>query len=225
MLISVIIPTLNEEHTIAETIASVREQGECEIIVVDGGSEDRTRKQTISADQCVTSSTGRAIQQNAGAKASQGDVLLFLHSDCQLQPGALELLREWCSTQPELKAGCFHQQIDAEGRKYRLLEWGNDLRVKWFGWAYGDQGIFVRRELFEQVGGFPEVPLMEDLYLMKQLKRKTRITILNASIKVSPRRWQQRGVLRQTVRNWLFITLAHCGISLETLARHYPHVR
>lgn len=225
MLVSVIIPTLNEESTIAETISSVREQAHCEIIIVDGGSDDQTWEQASGADLRLSSAKGRAVQQNTGAKSSQGEILLFLHSDCRLQPEALTILLQELEANPGIQTGCFHQKIDAEGFKYRLLEWGNDLRVRILGWAYGDQGIFVRRELFEQVGGFPELPLMEDLYLMKRLKRETKIHLVEASVSVSARRWQQRGVVRQTLRNWVFVILAHLGVSAETLARHYPHVR
>ena len=97
--------------------------------------------------------------------------------------------------------GCFRQSIDAPGFRYRLLEWGNALRVKACTWAYGDQGIFVRREIFEQIGGFPTLGLMEDLYFMKRLKRTGRFALLDAKIHTSPRRWEQAGIIRQTARN------------------------
>ncbi len=109
--------------------------------------------------------------------------------------------------------------------RYRLVESGNALRVKVCKWAYGDQGIFVRREVFEQLGGFPELRLMEDLFFMKKLKKAGRFVLLDSRIHVSPRRWQQTGVLRQTLKNWTLITLAHTIISPNHLARFYPHVR
>lgn len=224
MQLSVIIPTLNEADRLAETIARVREVGACEIIVVDGGSEDETLAAAEGADVCLTASRGRAVQQNAGAAASGGGVLLFLHADCWPEPGAAAAI-EAALADERIIAGCFAQQIDAAGPGYRLLERGNALRVRLTGWAYGDQGLFVRREVFERVGGFPEVDLMEDLYLSKRLKREGRLTRLGHRLHVSPRRWQQVGIVRQTLRNWAFLGLSHCGVSLTALARRYADIR
>jgi hypothetical protein len=105
------------------------------------------------------------------------------------------------------------------------MERGNALRVQLFKWAYGDQGIFVRRAIFERLGGFPELRLMEDLYFMKRLKREGRIALIDPPLRISARRWQKQGMLRQTLRNWSLITMAHCGVSPDRLARFYPHVR
>ncbi|MCH7989936.1 MAG: TIGR04283 family arsenosugar biosynthesis glycosyltransferase [Planctomycetes bacterium] len=222
--ISIIIPTLNEADRIAEVIEQTRKLGDCEIIVVDGNSSDETLKAAESADILLTAPQGRATQQNAAAKAASGDVLLFLHADCRLEPGSLEAVSK--SLQDErIVGGCFRQTIDAAGLRYRLVESGNALRVKLCKWAYGDQGIFVRREVFEQLGGFPELRLMEDLFFMKTLKKAGRFVLLDARIHVSPRRWQHKGVLRQTLKNWILITLAHTGISPNRLAKFYPHVR
>jgi rSAM/selenodomain-associated transferase 2 len=222
--ISVIIPTLNEADRIAGLIARTRELGACEIIVVDGGSDDGTPGRAAAADLVLSAPRGRARQQNAGAQGSHGDVLLFLHADCWLERGALEEIQS-ALADSRCIGGCFRQRIDANGLRYRMLESGNALRVQLLRWAYGDQGIFARRQAFERIGGFPEVPLMEDLYLMKRLKREGRFALLESRIHVSPRRWQQRGVIRQTCRNWTLLTLAHCGVPPERLARMYPHVR
>ena len=121
--------------------------------------------------------------------------------------------------------GCFQQRIDASGFGYRALEFGNALRVRTAGWAYGDQGIFVRRSVFEQAGGFPDVPLMEDLLLMKRLRGLGEFRLLPQRIHVSPRRWQQSGIVRQTLRNWSFVALTHLGVSPDRLVRHYADVR
>jgi rSAM/selenodomain-associated transferase 2 len=222
--ISVIIPTLNEADRIAEVLAKTRRLGECEIVVVDGESTDETLAAAQAADVCLSSPRGRACQQNAGAAASRGNVLLFLHADCWLEPGSFEAVRAILSDD-RVVGGCFRQVIDAPGFPYRMLEWGNALRVKTCKWAYGDQGIFVRRDTFEKLGGFPNVRLMEDLYLMKRLKRAGRFALLDAGIHVSPRRWQQAGIIRQTLRNWSLVTLAQCGVSPDRLARFYPKVR
>ena len=128
-------------------------------------------------------------------------------------------------TDERVVAGCFRQRISANGLRFRLLEWGNALRVRLFKWAYGDQAIFVRRKVFKQQGGFPDLKLMEDLFFMKRLKKVGRIALLSSRVSVSARRWQRKGVLRQTLRNWALIILAQCGISPNRLARFYPHVR
>jgi rSAM/selenodomain-associated transferase 2 len=224
MSISVIIPTLNEAARIEATIARTRALGACEIIVADGGSSDGTRERAAGADLVLDTPRGRAVQQNAGAAAASGDVLLFLHADCWPEPGALEAI-EAALANARTVGGCFRQTIDAPGVAYRLLECGNALRVRTLGWAYGDQGLFVRRDVFTALGGFPELPLMEDLYLTKQLKRAGRFRLLPQRIHVSPRRWERTGILRQTLRNWRLIALAHCGVSPERLAREYADVR
>ncbi len=224
MRISVIIPALNEADQIADVIRQTRRLGDVEIVVVDGGSTDGTPERAHEADLALPSSPGRAVQQNTGAAASAGDVLLFLHADCRLQPGSLEAIRS-ALEDPQCAGGCFRQRIDADGWKYRIVERGNAGRVRILKWAYGDQGIFVRRSVFQEIGGFPELRLMEDLYLMKRLKRQGRIILLDPPIRISARRWQKKGVIRQTLRNWSLIALAHCGVSPNRLARFYPHVR
>jgi len=223
-LVSVIIPTLNEAERIGELIEQTRLLGDCEIIVVDGGSDDRTGQAAEAADLCLSTERGRAVQQNAGAAAAQGDVLLFLHADCRLEAGALEAVNE-ALRDPRVVGGCFRQKIDAPGLRYRILERGNAFRVRLWKWAYGDQGIFVRREVFEELGAFPELKLMEDLFLMKRLKKLGRVVLLDVPLHVSPRRWRKAGVIRQTLRNWTLVFLAQCGASPNRLARFYPHVR
>lgn len=224
MEISVIIPTLNESATIAHTIQRTRALGRVEIIVVDGGSDDGTLDAADAADQCLPSPRGRALQQNAGAAVATGDILLFLHADCWLEAGAFEPMQR-ALTDPLCVAGCFRQTIDASGWAYRLIERGNSVRAEWLKWIYGDQALFIRREVFLRVGGFPEIELMEDLYLSKRLKGEGRLRVVDHQLHVNPRRWQQRGLLRQTLRNWAFIGLAHCGMPPRILARHYLSIR
>jgi rSAM/selenodomain-associated transferase 2 len=222
--ISVVIPTLNEAERIGPLIAATREVGECEIVVVDGGSDDGTAEHAVGADVVLNTQRGRAMQQNAGAAAAHGDVLLFLHADCRLQAGAFEAV-EAALKDPRVVAGCFRQRIDATGCRFRLLERGNALRVTLWKWAYGDQGIFVCRGAFDEAGGFPELKLMEDLYLMKRLKKRGRIVQISPPLLVSSRRWRQAGIVRQTLRNWMLLALAGCGVSPDRLARFYPNVR
>jgi len=224
MDISVIIPTLNEAEKIADVVARTRALSPYEIIVVDGDSTDATLQQASAADRCLKAKRGRAIQQNTGAAASRGDILLFLHADCWLEEGSLQAVRNVLQDE-RIVGGCFRQRIDAPGVLYRLLEWGNNQRVRTCKWAYGDQGIFVRHKVFDELGGFPQLGLMEDLFLMKRLKRTGRLTLLDARIHTSPRRWQQHGIIRQTLKNWTLLSLAHCGISVDRLAEFYHNAR
>lgn len=224
MCISVIIPTLNEAAHIAALIDETRRIGDCEIIVVDGGSTDGTGEHAVAADRVLVSPPGRARQQNLGATASSGDVLLFLHADCRLPLGAFDAIRV-ALIDELVVGGCFSQQIDGPGFRYRMLEWGNAWRVRLCGLAYGDQALFVRRSVFEKLGGFPELRLMEDVFLMKRLRRAGRFVLLKDRLRVSARRWQQHGVVRQTLRNWTLLTCALCGVSPDRLARYYPNAR
>jgi rSAM/selenodomain-associated transferase 2 len=223
-VISIIIPTLNEADHIGAAVAHARALGECEMVVVDGGSTDGTIESAADADCVLSAERGRAAQMNAGARVSRGDVLLFLHADCRLDPGALEAIQA-AVTDARTVGGCFQQRIESPGWRYRLVERGNALRVHALKWIYGDQALFVRRAIFEELGGFPPVPLMEDLLFAKRLRRRGRVRLLDLRVHVSPRRWQRAGVVRQTLRNWGLIAALHLGVSPHRLARFYPHVR
>lgn len=225
MNVSVVIPTLNEEQQILPCIRSAEDAGAAEIIVADGGSTDRTIEAIADRAQVVRAPAGRASQQNAGAAAAAGSVLLFLHADCRLSATSIQTAAAAFAAEDTLVAACFQQQIDHPGRRYRLVARGNAWRVRTLGWAYGDQGICVRSTAFAQVGGFPALQFMEDLFIMKALKRLGRVRLLDANVAVSARRWESRGVVRQTLRNLSLITAAQLGVSPNRLARFYPNVR
>jgi rSAM/selenodomain-associated transferase 2 len=221
LTVSIIIPTLNEAENIGSAITRAWQTGPREVIVVDGGSSDATCT-IAAAHQCLLlqGPRGRGVQQNLAARHARGEVLLFLHADTWLEPGALEQVTSALDDRRVL-AGAFCQQIDAPGRRYRLLERGNALRAGRWGRPFGDQGIFVRREMFERVGGFPEVALLEDVLLMRRVRRYGWPVLLPGPIHVSPRRWQREGVVRQTLRNWLLLTAATLGVSPARLAAFY----
>ncbi len=225
LTVSIIIPVLQEEVRVAECVARARALGPVEVIVVDGGSSDRTRMLASNADQVLSSPRGRATQMNAGAAAASGEVLLFLHADCWLEPAGLLEIQSTLFTRPDVVAGGFRQILDHPGWVYRGLEWGNASRVHWPGWIYGDQGLFARRSVFETLGGFPNLPLMEDLYFSKQLRTAGGLALLGRHLHVSTRRWEQTGPLRQTLRNWRFILAAHFGTPLDELVKRYRDVR
>jgi rSAM/selenodomain-associated transferase 2 len=226
MRISVVIPTLNEATTIAGLLRRLTDQGIDEVIVVDAASWDGTAQWARSEGVLVIDSPrGRGAQQNRGAAAASGDVLVFLHADCRLDDGAIAALRRFLGRHPRVAAGCFRMRVEAGHPLYRCIELAAHLRAGLGGVPYGDQGLFVRRRLFDQMGGFPEVPLMEDVGLAMRLRRHGRLAVVPARIFVSPRRWVQHGILGQTLRNCTLTVASAVGVPASTLARFYPHVR
>lgn len=224
MSVSVVIPTLNEESCLAETLRLLRTHAPHEIIVVDGGSTDATGRLAATADLLLHGEPGRAAQMNLGARHARGDHLLFLHADCSLEEGALKEAERLLGGRG-VSAGCFHMTVRARGLCYRSIDVCANVRVRWTGLAYGDQGLILRRESFERLGGFPPLRLMEDLFFSKQLRQLGRIALVPRRIFVSPRRWQQHGIMRQTLRNWLLTALAAGGVDPDRLAAFYPAVR
>jgi rSAM/selenodomain-associated transferase 2 len=222
--VSLIIPTLNEAGCLAETLLRLRRQMPQEIIVADGSSTDGTREAAAEADQFVIAPRGRGRQMNAGAAVARGDVLLFLHADCALEDGALAEA-ERCLRRRGVAAGCFTMRVGAPDLLYRWIDFVAHMRVRLGGLIYGDQGLFLRRQLFEQLGGFPPVRLMEDVFFSRVLRRHGRLVVAPRRIVVSPRRWQRTGIIRQTMRNWTLLTLAAAGVHPDRLAAFYPTVR
>ncbi|MBI2480451.1 MAG: TIGR04283 family arsenosugar biosynthesis glycosyltransferase [Planctomycetia bacterium] len=221
MKVSVIIPALNEAAFITGAARSAWKASADEVVVVDGGSVDETIS-VAQAEGCqvVVSAPGRAIQQNAGANRATGDLLLFLHADNRLGPATIEQARELLQDE-RITFGAYRQHIDAQGLAYRWLERGNAWRVCWRGTPYGDQAIFMRREFFESLGGFPEVKLMEDLLLMRKAKRHSWPRLLDGPVHVDARRWQRHGVIRQTLRNWTLLAAHQLGCAPDSLANFY----
>jgi rSAM/selenodomain-associated transferase 2 len=220
--VSVIIPALNEAANIVRAVTSAQASGADEVIVADGGSGDETCVLAeLSGARVVSAPRGRAFQQNAGAREASGDVLLFLHADNWLEREAISQIRSAVNRKKKKLCGAFQQKIEAGHFIYRLLERGNAERVRWLGLPYGDQGIFVSRDLFEQVGGFPEEPFLEDVLLMQHLGRLSWPLLLPGPVYVSPRRWEQKGVLQQTLRNWAILAAFSLGVSPQNLATWY----
>lgn len=225
MSVSVIIPTLNEESCLAETLDAVRPLDNLhEIIVVDGGSTDRTQELAQQADTLLTGARGRAAQMNLGARHATGDVLFFLHADCI--PSAMSLtLAERTLQRQRVVAGCFQMRVRSSGFLYRMIDAAATMRTRLFGVIYGDQGMFISRERFWQMGGFPELRLMEDVQFSLRLRRYGKVVVVPQPLHVSPRRWQKKGIIRQTLRNWTLTALVAAGAHPDSLAKHYPHVR
>jgi len=199
--ISVIIPALNEATAIAASLAALPRRDGVEVIVADGGSSDDTRASAEAAGaRVITAPRGRGPQMNAGAKASNADVLCFVHADTRLPADAWELI-EIALTRESVAGGAFHLAIDGQGWFYRFTARNANIRSRLAGAPYGDQAFFVRRADFEALGGYRNLAYCEDLDFIRRLRKRGRVVLLPASVFTSARRWQQRGRLRVTLRN------------------------
>lgn len=220
--VSVIIPALNEEGEIAATIQSVLADAPHQVIVADGGSVDATCAVAQAAGATVIhSSPGRARQMNAGAAQASGNVLLFLHADTTLPVRWRTAVGETLG-RPNVAAGAFRFSIREHFIGRRWVEWMTNWRSCWLQCPYGDQALFLRRALFEELGGFAALPIMEDYELIRRLRRQGRIAIsTEATAMTSGRRWKQHGVLKTTMVNQLMIAGHHLGVNPATLANFY----
>ena len=194
--------------------------------MVDGGSWDNTVEIAQSGGVKVLSSpAGRAYQMNLGAKAATGNILLFLHADTLLPPGFDDMIRT--ALDPPLKyqkasvAGAFAVRIDASLRSLRLIERGINWRSRFLQMPYGDQAIFLKTEVFHEIGSFPMLPIMEDFELMLRLKRRGRIVIVGVPVITSARRWLQNGVFKTTLTNQIIILAYLLGVSPERIIHWY----
>jgi uncharacterized protein len=212
-LISVIIPALDEAVHLRRTLAGLAGGERVEIIVVDGGSRDETIAVAAAhGARVLTAPRGRARQMNFGAAAARGELLLFLHADTLLPPGFAVQVRQEMA-RPEVVAGAFRLAISGPERGLRLVEKGANWRAAALGMPYGDQALFLRAGLFQELGGFPDQPLLEDFALMRTLRRRGRIAIAPLAATTSGRRWRQLGILRATLLNQLIILAFLLGCS------------
>jgi rSAM/selenodomain-associated transferase 2 len=221
MSLSIIIPTLNEAAVLAQTLAAIGSDPNIEVLVVDGGSQDDTCAIAQSwGAKLLHSNPGRAQQMNLGAQTAQNEILLFLHGDTLLPPNYYGLIAMTIA-QPHTIAGAFDLTINAPDVSLRLVEWGVRLRSRLLQLPYGDQGIFLKRETFGAIGGYPNLAIMEDYQLIQTLKQLGQIAIVPTPVKTHPRRWQKLGILRTTVLNQIMILGYHLGIPPERLRTWY----
>jgi rSAM/selenodomain-associated transferase 2 len=216
--LSVVIPALDEGAAIEDAIRSVRGSAD-EILVVDGGSRDETRERARAAGALVLEARGgRGPQLDAGARRARGDWLLFLHADTRLEPGwADELL----AVGPRFAGGSFRFAVASPRPAFRLVESGVRLRVALFALPYGDQALFARADAYRACGGFPPLPLMEDVAFVRRLRRQGPLARLRSRAFTSPRRWDERGIARTTAANLRTLALYAAGRSPDALAAEY----
>ncbi len=219
-VLSVIVPTLNEERCIEQTLRRVVELPNVEVIVADGGSEDSTIDIAGRMGATVISANpGRGRQMNAGAAMASGDVLLFLHADTQLPDSFHQHVR--ATLQHGAIAGAFLLRIDGDRFGLRWIEHGVNFRSRFLGRPYGDQGLFVSANRFFKLGGFPNWPLMEDVELCRRLRKHGTISLAEAAVTTSARRWLHLGILKTTLINQLCIASFNLGVSPAKLDQWY----
>lgn len=222
LILSIVMPALDEAEVIASALVRLREfNGDAiEIIVVDGGSRDRTAEiASRYADRVLTRPGGRAVQMNHGAEHARGRYLLFLHADTQMPREALELLNR--CVRNECRWGRFDIRLSGRNPLFRVVEFCMNFRSGITGIATGDQGIFVQRTLFRSLGGYPAIPLMEDIALSRKLKRIAAPVRLKPPVTASSRRWEKRGIVRTILLMWSLRLLYFFGADPRLLARWY----
>jgi rSAM/selenodomain-associated transferase 2 len=219
--LSIVVPTLNEASHLARTLEAIGDLTDGEVVVVDGGSDDETA--TIAAShgaRFVVALRGRARQMNWGAAMATGETLLFLHADTRLPGNYVEVIRETLSAR-NVAAGAFRLRIDGASVSERIIAGGANLRSRWLAAPYGDQGLFLKASLFRELGGFADLPLLEDLELVRRLRKRGRIAIAPAYATTSPRRWRKLGPWRTTWRNQRIAFDWLRGRPVEELAQRY----
>ena len=225
---SIIIPVLNEAEIInrqVQHLQTLEGNDTYEIIIVDGAPEqDTIQALEYSNVLALASPRGRAVQMNTGAALARGDVLIFLHADTALPHNAFEKIDQAMDRQ--YVAGAFDLTIKSRAHALRIIEFGANLRTHMTGIPYGDQAIFMKRQYFEEIGGYKEIPLMEDIEIMQRIRRSGGKTcILSERVQTSSRRWETEGVCYCTLRNWMLAILFSLRVPPEKLSRFFTYGR
>ena len=227
-MLTFITPTYNEcttiEYTLSELLKVINEQDE--VIVVDGDSEDGTQQivNKFKRVKLLQSQRGRAVQMNMGVRESKNNYIFFLHADTLIDETGLKLLKEEIKDN-NVSWGWFKLKFSSSKKIYRILEFLASFRTNLVQEPLGDHGIFVNKQIFEKVGGYPEIPLMEDVELVKKLKKISKGKRINHFVTSSPRRLEKGGILKTVLKMCLIRTLYFFGTSSETLSNHYSTVR
>jgi rSAM/selenodomain-associated transferase 2 len=220
--LSIIIPTLNEVDIIERTLqclAPLRQQG-CELLVADGGSHDNTLTRIENLiDHGLIATKGRSLQMNAGAKLATGQWLLFLHADTQL-PKDISCFLDFLQT-TQSRWGFFCLRLSGPHFSFRIIEAAINIRSRLSSVATGDQCLFVRRDMFESLGGYPQIPLMEDVAMSKVLRKKSKPFCWRSPVMTSSRRWEQAGIAKTVLLMWRLRLAYFFGVSPQRLAKLY----
>lgn len=220
--VSVIIPTFNESTVLFETLTRLKQNDPFETIIGDGGSQDDTADiARRHGAMVIQSKQGRAVQMNAAAQEAQGDLLLFLHADSYVDSKGYQKMVDTMTREFYL-GGAFSLQIDSTQPGLRRIARCANWRSRYLNLVYGDQGIFVRREIFNELKGFSPLPICEDVDFFRRLKKKGPVILLREKAFTSPRRWLAEGVGFTTLRNIAIVSLFLMGFSPATLSRWYP---
>ncbi len=221
MLVSIIIPVLNEEGSIKSLLQQLqvyRQQGH-EVVVVDGGSTDKTVSiSELLSDKVISSEAGRAVQMNNGAKQAKFDILWFLHADTLISDKTIEKIQQALN---ENDWGRFNVKLSGSHILFRLIEKMMNIRSCLTGIATGDQGIFVKKHVFNTVNGYPNIPLMEDIEISKKLKLISRPVFIKKILTTSSRRWEEKGILSTVLLMWRLRFLYWVGVSANKLEAQY----
>lgn len=218
--LSVIIPTLNEACNLEKTLNSIASDT-LEVIVSDGGSQDETLEIAYKwGAKILRGTTGKATQMNTAAFSAQGDILLFLHADTKLPSGYSLAITDILSRK-EVVGGAFRLGIDGNGLGFRLIEIGANIRSILFSVPYGDQAIFIKRDLFLKIGGYTDIPIMEDFDLVRRLLKQGLVKTANKSVCTSNRRWTKHGIIKTTAWNWIIVGAWILGVHPARLAAWY----
>ncbi len=226
-LVSVIVPVLNEALIINDLILHIRETAgkePCEIIVADGGYGHSTLDAMEDGDVIkVMCPPGRGVQMNAGAEMASGEILLFLHADTRLPSGAISSIR--LALGGRSVAGAFSLSIDSPKAALAVIAWFANLRSRMERIPYGDQAQFMTAELYRKLGGYADIPIMEDVELFRRIRELgLPIAVLHGKVVTSSRRWEKEGILRRTLTNWWLRIRYRFGATPESLNSHYrPH--
>lgn len=227
MRLSIIMPVLNEEAILEDQLIRLKKQCEahkCELLIVDGGSQDRTVAIAEKYGRVIHVARGRAVQMNTGAEAANGEVLLFLHADTQLPPDAFQAI-EQAMQRPGVVGGAFQICFNCDQWPYRLVAWATNLRSRLRKSFTGDQAYFIRTSSFQAVGGYPDQPLMEDLEIITRLKTIGHFILLPQYVVTSARRHSRIGLLPSVLFMWYLRILYTSGASPARLQRMYADIR
>ncbi len=225
MKVSIIVPTLNEARVLNETLTQIQQLSPHELIVSDGSSNDGTLDMASHfTKHTVSGPAGRAIQMNAGARIATGEILLFLHADSRMESASYEKM-VLAMQNSEKIGGAFALCIDSDKWPLRLITLLANMRSRFLGMAYGDQAFFVRNPVFQQMNGFSELPICEDMDFFKRLRKQGPVMLLKERVLTSPRRWMKEGIWFTTLRNILIATLFELGFPPRILTKWYLTIR